>query len=72
MTSSQTNTFQSLLGRFRAFSALDAEDLTWLAQRAKPYHCSIGQELLSAERMPEICYCIIDGRGRVLHNDPGL
>ena len=32
----------------------------------------IGQELLSAERMPEICYCIIEGRGRVLHNDPGL
>ena len=72
MTSSQTNTFQSLLARFSAFSALDSEDLTWLAERAKPYHCSIGQELLSAERMPEICYCIIEGRGRVLHNDPGL
>ena len=26
----------------------------------------------SAQRMPEICYCIIEGRGRVLHNDPGL
>ena len=72
MTSSQTNTFQSLLSRFHAFSALEADDLAWLAQRAKPYHCSIGQELLSAERMPEICYCIIEGRGRVLHNDPGL
>ena len=72
MTSSQTNTFQSLLARFSAFSALDSDDLTWLAERAKPYHCSIGQELLSAERMPEICYCIIEGRGRVLHNDPGL
>ena len=73
MTSSQTNTFQSLLARFfGAFSALDPDDLSWLAERAKPYHCSIGQELLSAERMPEICYCIIEGRGRVLHNDPGL
>ena len=72
MTSSQTNTLQSLLARFRAFSALDPEDLAWLAERAKPYHCSIGQELLSSERMPEICYCIIEGRGRVLHNDPGL
>lgn len=72
MTSSQTNTFQSLLARFGAFSGLDPDDLAWLAERAKPYHCSIGQELLSAERMPEICYCIIEGRGRVLHNDPGL
>lgn len=72
MTSSQTNTFQGLLARFSAFSALNADDLAWLAERAKPYHCSIGQELLSAERMPEICYCVIEGRGRVLHNDPGL
>ena len=72
MTSSQTNTLHGLLARFGAFNTLDPEDLSWLAERAKPYHCSIGQELLSAQRMPEICYCIIEGRGRVLHNDPGL
>ncbi|PTU04154.1 type I secretion system permease/ATPase, partial [Pseudomonas sp. HMWF031] len=72
MTSSQTNTLQGLLARFSAFRNLEPDDLTWLAERAKPYHCSIGQELLSAERMPEICYCILEGRGRVLHSDPGL
>lgn len=72
MTGSQINTFQGLLARFGAFQALDMNDLAWLAERARPYHCSIGQELLSSERMPEICYCIIEGRGRVLHNDPGL
>ena len=43
MTSSQTNTLQGLLARFAAFSALDPEDLSWLAERAQPYHCSIGQ-----------------------------
>ncbi len=72
MSSSQINTFQGLLARFSALSTLEAHDLAWLAERAKPYHCSIGQELLSADRMPEICYCITEGRGRVLHNDPGL
>lgn len=72
MSASQTNTFQGLLARFAALSALEPHDLAWLAERAKPYHCSIGQELLSSDRMPEVCYCIIEGRGRVLHNDPGL
>ena len=72
MTSSQANTFQELLARFSVFSNLELDDLAWLAERANPYHCSIGQELLSADRMPEICYCILEGRGRVLHTDPGL
>jgi ATP-binding cassette subfamily B protein len=72
MTDSQTNTFQGLLARFPAFQALEPRDLAWLAERAQPYHCSIGQELLSPDRLPEFCYCIIEGRGRVLHNDPGL
>ena len=72
MSASQTNTFQGLLARFAALSALEPHDLAWLAERAKPYHCSIGQELLSSDRMPEVCYCIIEGRGRVLHTDPGL
>ena len=72
MTGSQLTTLQGLLARFSAFQELDPQDLAWLAERAQPYHCSIGQELLSAERMPELCYCIVEGRGRVLHNDPGL
>lgn len=72
MTGSQLTTLQGLLARFSAFQELDPQDLAWLAERAQPYHCSIGQELLNAERMPELCYCIVEGRGRVLHNDPGL
>jgi len=73
MTSSnQSISFQNLLSRFSAFSSLESDNLLWLAERAKPFHCSIGQELLSLDRMPDYCYCILDGRGRVLHNDPGL
>lgn len=72
MTSSQTNTLRELLARFKPFRKLESADLIWLAERAKPYHCSIGQELLTPDRMPEICYCILEGRGRVLHSDPGL
>jgi subfamily B ATP-binding cassette protein HlyB/CyaB len=72
MTESQIDTFQGLLSRFGAFHALSPGDLAWLSVRARPFHCSIGQELLSPDRMPELCYCIIEGRGRVLHNDPGL
>ena len=68
----QISTFQGLLARFSAFQALEPGDLTWLAERARPYHCSIGQELFSPDRMPEFCYGIVEGRGRVLHSDPGL
>ena len=31
----------------------------------------VGQELLS-EDVPECCYAVVEGRGRVLHDDPGL
>lgn len=72
MSTSQTETFQGLLGRFPAFSQLDPSDLTWLSQRAKPYHCDVGQQLLLPDRLPEFCYCLLEGRGRVLHRDPGL
>lgn len=72
MTSSQTTTFQALLARFAAFGSLEPENLVWLAERAKPFHCSVGQELLLPDRSPEYCYCIVEGQGRVLHNDPGL
>ena len=48
------------------------ERLQWLAQRARPFHCTVGQELLRPDRMPEYCFCIVEGRGRLLHDDPGL
>jgi ATP-binding cassette subfamily B protein len=72
MSSSRTETFQGLLARFKAFAGLNSEDLAWLAARAQPFHCSIGQEVLVPDRVPEYCYCLLEGRGRVLHQDPGL
>lgn len=72
MTTSRTETFQGLLARFPAFAGLDQADLLWLAERAHPFHCSIGQEVLLPDRLPEYCYCLLEGRGRVLHQDPGL
>lgn len=65
-------TFEELLSRIPAFQDLSREHLLWLASRARPYHCTVGQELLLPNRVPEFCFCIVEGRGRLLHNDPGL
>lgn len=72
MTASDTSTFQTLLARIPAFQGLEPDQLTWLSGRARPFHCTVGQDLLVADRMPEYCFCVIDGRGRLLHKDPGL
>ena len=72
MTSGRTETFQGLLARFQAFADLAPEDLSWLAERAEPFHCEVGQQILLPDRLPEFCYCLLEGRGRVLHRDPGL
>ena len=72
MTQQSTATFENLLRRFSAFRDLGDERLRWLAQRARPFHCTVGQELLRPDRMPEYCFCIAEGRGRLLHDDPGL
>ena len=66
------STFEGLLRRFSAFRDIGDERLRWLAQRARPFHCTVGQELLRPDRMPEYCFCIAEGRGRLLHDDPGL
>ena len=68
----QTASFQQLLARFPAFRGLDEERLLWLAQRSKPFVCPVGQELLVQDRIPDHCFCVVEGRGRLLHNDPGL
>ena len=68
----QAASFQQLLARFPAFRALDDERLSWLAQRSKPFVCPVGQELLVQDRMPDHCFCVVEGRGRLLHEDPGL
>ena len=72
MTEQSTTTLEGLLRRFPAFRELGDERLRWLASRARPFHCTVGQELLRPDRMPEFCFCIVEGRGRLLHDDPGL
>ncbi|TCD58128.1 peptidase domain-containing ABC transporter [Synechococcus sp. BS55D] len=72
MTQQSAATFEGLLRRFPAFRDLGDDRLQWLAQRARPFHCTVGQELLRPDRMPEFCFCIVEGRGRLLHDDPGL
>lgn len=72
MSVQPTSTFEGLLRRYPAFSELGDERLKWLASRARPFHCTVGQELLRPDRMPEFCFCIVEGRGRLLHDDPGL
>ena len=72
MTQQSSATFEALLRRFPAFKDLSDERLQWLAKRARPFHCTVGQELLRPDRMPEYCFCIVEGRGRLLHDDPGL
>ena len=72
MSQQSAATFEALLRRFPAFRELGDERLQWLAQRARPFHCTVGQELLRPDRMPEYCFCIAEGRGRLLHDDPGL
>jgi len=72
MSEQPTATFEGLLRRFAAFREIDDERLAWLASRARPFHCTVGQELLRPDRLPEFCFCIVEGRGRLLHDDPGL
>ena len=72
MTENAATSFEGLLSKFAAFRELDSERLRWLSERARPYHCTVGQELLRRDRMPEYCFCVVEGRGRLLHDDPGL
>jgi len=63
---------KELLGRFEAFSELEPDHLDWLAERVKLFYSNVGQDLLLSDRFPEYCFCILEGRGRLLHQDPGL
>ena len=72
MSDQATSTFEGLLRRYPAFRDIGDDRLSWLASRARPFHCTVGQELLRPDRMPEFCFCIVEGRGRLLHEDPGL
>ena len=72
MNEQSTSSFEGLLRRYPAFRELGDDRLSWLAARARPFHCTVGQELLRPDRIPEFCFCIVEGRGRLLHEDPGL
>ena len=64
-------TFEGLLRRFQAFRELGDERLSWLSSpRDLPLHGWPGAS--RPDRMPEFCFCIVEGRGRLLHDDPGL
>ena len=69
---STVDTLQGILGRLAPFAHLSDDHLHQLSQQAKPFSCPIGQELLSVDRLPEQVYAIVEGRGRLLHSDPGM
>ena len=71
MTNS-TSSLATLLRKFSSFAEISDDQLEWLSSHAKPFHCSVGQQLLLPNRMPDYCYCIVEGRGRLLHHDPSL
>ncbi len=72
MANSSISKNQTLLIKSPAFSSLSEENIEWLAKRTQDFYCNIGQQLLVSDRMPDYCYFIVEGRGRVLHTDPGL
>ncbi|WP_038542616.1 peptidase domain-containing ABC transporter [Synechococcus sp. KORDI-100] len=67
-----TTTFQALLARFSAFQHLTPDELHWLSSCAIPFNATTGQEILVDNRLPEYCFCLVEGRGRLLHRDAGL
>ena len=69
---SETAISKDLISRFEAFSSLEPENLEWLSTRFQLFTSNVGSDLLIADRMPEYCFCILEGRGRLLHQDPGL
>lgn len=69
---SAVSTLQGLLARFEAFRGLELDLLEELAQRARPCSCASGQELLVPDQLPEQVYALVEGRARLLHQDPGV
>ena len=69
---STVDTLQGILRRFAPFAHLSDGHLNDLAAQAKPFSCPTGQELLRADRLPDQVYAIVEGRGRLLHSDPGI
>jgi ATP-binding cassette subfamily B protein len=69
---SAVSSLQGLLTRFEAFRGVEDHLLAELATVARPCGCPAGHELLRADQLPEQVYAIVEGRGRLLHHDPGV
>ena len=72
MHTDHSNALSSLLRKFAPFTNISDDQLNWLAKNSRPFHCSVGQSILLSDRQPDNCYCIVEGRGRLLHHDPSL
>ena len=66
------STLQGLLARFEAFRDVEHALLAEVAARATPCSCAAGHELLVAHQLPDQVYAVVEGRARLLHNDPGV
>ena len=56
MTQQSSATFEALFRRIPAFKDLGDDRLHWLAKRARPFHCTVGQELLRPDRNAGILF----------------
>lgn len=65
-------TLQGLIARFKAFEGLGDALLAELAAAAQPCGCPAGHELLNLDQLPDQVYAVVEGRGRLLHHDPGV
>ena len=50
--------FEGLFVAFKRFVSLVMSVLAG-SRPARPFHCTVGQELLRPDRMPEFCFCIV-------------
>ena len=62
---------EAQLRRFTAFSQR-ARPSPWLARNVSLFQAPVGQELLARDVLPDHCFGILEGRGRLLHHDPGV
>ncbi len=68
----ETATLEAQLRRFSAFHSLEVEWLSWLAARVRLFQAPVGHEVFGRRQLPELCYAIVEGRGRLLHDDPAV
>ena len=69
---SESKSLSYYLQQFSAFKDLEQTNLDWLASRSYFYKTPPGKLLFQSDRLPDHCYCLVRGKGRVLHHDPSL